>query len=118
MNAAVYHSVANTVGKYYSISTSSGGATETDALVAWMPRACTATRLDVFSKQSGSIQVTLRSGPYGSLSDTVLTCTPSGSPNTCSVTGTVAVAAGSFLDLRIDYSSGTAAPVWTAVECN
>jgi hypothetical protein len=36
----------------------------------------------------------------------------------CAATGSVAIAAGSFVDLGISGASGTAAGVWTALACN
>ena len=115
--AAVYHSVSY-AANYYSINTTNGSASENASVLAWMPRACSATRLDVFSQQSGSIRVTVRVGTPGNLADTALSCYPSSPTGSCSVTGAVAVSAGQFLDLRVDYPSGTAAGVWTAVECD
>lgn len=117
MAAAVYHAVSY-AANYYSINTTTGSASEGASVLAWVPRACSATRLDVYSQQSGSIRVTVRSGTPGNMADTALSCYPSSSTGSCSVTGAVAITAGQFLDLRVDYSSGTAAGVWTAVECD
>ncbi len=117
MAAAVYHSVSY-AANYYSINTTNGSASENASILAWMPRGCTASRLDVFSQQSGSIRVTVRAGTPGNMADTALSCYPAGAAGSCSVTGSVSITAGQFLDLRVDYPSGTAAGVWTAVECD
>ncbi|HLI75863.1 MAG TPA: hypothetical protein VKV02_02880, partial [Acidobacteriaceae bacterium] len=113
---AMYHSVSYT-NAFYAVNSSTSANTDSPALLAWMPQSCTASRLDVYSQQSNSIKVTLRTGTGTALNDTALTCTaaPNGS---CTVTGAVAVAAGEFLDLHIVNSSGTLAPVWTALECD
>jgi hypothetical protein len=114
--AAMYHPVSfNTL--YYAVNSPNASASETSgSVLAWVPLGCTATRLDVYSQQSGSITVTLRAGAPGSLTDTTLACSPL-TNGSCSVTGSVAVAPGQFLDLRIDLASGTTAGVWTAVQC-
>jgi hypothetical protein len=53
----------------------------------------------------------------GAMSDTALACSAS-TNSSCTATGNVSIAAGSFVDLRVQGSSGLAAPVWTAVACN
>ena len=114
--AAMYHPVSfNTL--YYAVNSPNASATEASgAVLAWVPQGCTATRLDVYSQQSGAITVTLRSGTPGSLTDTTLACSPA-TNGSCSATGSVPVAAGNFLDLRIDLASGTTAGVWTSLQC-
>jgi hypothetical protein len=114
--AAMYHPVSfNTL--YYAVNSPNASASElTGSVLAWVPAGCTATRLDVYSQQSGPITVTLRSGTPGSLNDTALACSPS-TNSSCSATGSVAIAPGQFLDLRIDLASGTTAGVWTSVQC-
>ncbi len=117
MVAAVYHAVSY-MTSYYAINTPNASSTETAPVLAWMPRACTASRLDVFSQQSGAIRVTVRVGTPGNMTDTALSCYPSTTTGSCSVSGAVSVSAGQFLDLRIDYASGTQAGVWTALACD
>ena len=114
--AAIYHPVSfNTV--YYAVNSPNASATEgTGAALAWIPLGCTATRLDVYSQQTGAITVTLRAGAAGALVDTTLRCSPA-SNGSCSVAGSVAIAAGEFMDLRIDQASGVTAGVWTALQC-
>ena len=116
MATAVYHSVSY-ASTYYSVNTPNASATETASVLAWIPRACTASRLDVFSQQSAMITVTLRAGTPSSMTGTTLSCSAS-SQNSCSSTGAISIAAGEFLDLQISGSSGTAVGVWTAVECD
>jgi hypothetical protein len=114
--AAVYHAVSYNT-KYYSVNLGNASAAETDgSVLAWVPLGCTATRMDVYSQQSGAIKVTLRQGTPGAMGDTALVCSAA-TNGSCTVTGSVAVGAGSFLDLRIDFASGTTAGVWTSVQC-
>jgi hypothetical protein len=108
---------------YYSVNNSNASATEVGTAAApasaltWVPAGCTATALNVYSQQSNTITVTLRSGASGSMENTSLSCTAApGVP--CAATGSVAVAAGSFVDLGISGASGTAAGVWTVLACN
>ena len=114
--AAMYHAVSfNTL--FYAVNSPNASPSETSgSALAWVPLGCTATRLDVYSQQSGPITVTLRSGPAGALADTPLACSPA-TNGSCTVTGTVTVAPGDFLDLRIDLASGSTAGVWTALTC-
>ena len=113
---AMYHAV-NYNYAYYATNSPNSSATETAPVLAWVPRACTASRLDVYSQQSGAIRVTLRIGSASLLNSTVLTCSPA-SNGSCSITGSVAVAAGQFMDLYIQFASATTAGVWTSVECD
>jgi Collagen triple helix repeat (20 copies) len=113
--AAMYHAVSFST-LYYAVNAPTASATETAEVMAWVPLGCTASRMDVYSQQSGPIKVTLRSGTSGSMADTALACLPA-TNGSCTATGSVAISAGSFLDLRIDFASGTPAGVWTAVEC-
>jgi hypothetical protein len=115
--AAMYHptSFNNT---YYALNSPNAATTESDAVLAWIPQACTATELDVKSNQSGAVTITLRLGAsVTTMQDTALSCTPS-STGSCPALGSVAIPAGSFVDLRIDHSSGTLAGVWTSLTCN
>jgi collagen type VII alpha len=114
--AAMYHAVSfNTL--YYAPNSPNASASETSgSVLAWVPQGCTATRLDVYSQQSGAITVTLRAGPPGSPVDTALTCAPA-TNGSCSVTGSVTIAAGDFIDFRFDGASGNTAGVWTALQC-
>jgi hypothetical protein len=114
--AAMYHAVSfNTT--YYAVNSPNASPTEAGgAVLAWVPLGCTATRLDVYSQQSGAITVTLRAGVPGSITDTALACSPA-TNGSCSVLGSVPIAAGEFTDLRIDAASGSVAGVWTALQC-
>ena len=85
--------------------------------MAWVPLACTAITLSVSSQQGNAVTVTLRQGSPGSMADTALACTAAAG-GTCNVTGSVAVAAGSFVDLSVSGANANAAGVWTAVGCN
>lgn len=114
--AANYHPVSYT-NLYYSINSPNASSTESDSVLAWVPAGCTATRLDVVSHQSGSVKVTLRTGAStATMADTALVCTPAA--GSCPALGSVTIPAGHFVDLRIDYSSGTVAGVWTSLQCN
>jgi len=108
---------------YYSVNNSNASATEVGTASApasaltWVPAGCTAIALNVYSQQANTITVTLRSGASGSMENTSLSCSAApGVP--CAATGSVAIAAGSFVDLGISGASGTAAGVWTALACN
>ena len=111
----MYHSVSFNY-PYYAINAPASSATENGTILAWMPQSCTASRLDVYSQQTGSIKVTLRVGSATTLTSTALSCTAS--PNSsCFATGAIPVTAGQFMDLLVTNASGTAASVWTALEC-
>jgi hypothetical protein len=60
--------------------------------------------------------VTLRAGVPGSIADTTLTCSVV-TNGSCTVTGSVAIAAGEFMDFRFDGASSVAGGVWTALQC-
>jgi hypothetical protein len=114
--AAMYHPVSfNT--QYYALNSPNASNTEGDSVMAWVPKGCTATELDVTSHQSGTVTVTLRVGTTAStMSNTALTCMPSTS-GSCPVMGSVPIPAGSFVDLEITGASGTVAGVWTSLQC-
>jgi len=115
-SAAMYHAV-NFSSFYYAVNTPNGSETESASVLAWVPLGCTATRLDVYSQQSGSVKVTLRTGTPSTMTDTALSCTPS-TAGSCPATGSVSIPAGNFIDFRFDNASGTTAGVWTSLECN
>jgi hypothetical protein len=113
---SMYHSVSfNFV--YYSVNSSNASASEGVSILTWVPAACTATSLTVFSQQTNAVTVTLRQGTPGAMANTALACVAT-SGVSCSVTASVPVAAGSFVDLSVTGASGTAAGVWTAVGCS
>jgi len=113
---SMYHAVTFT-NFYYSVNNPNGSTTETAPALTWVPDGCVATKLAVYSQQSNTVTVTLRSGPAGSMADTALSCVVA-SGSSCSVTGSVAIAPQSFVDLNIRGASGTSAGVWTAVACD
>ena len=114
--AAMYHAVSfNTL--YYAVNSPNASVVETSgSVLAWVPQGCTATELDVYSQQSGSITVTLRAGFAGALQDTALSCSPT-TNGSCKVLGSAVIGAGEFIDLRVDSTSGTTAGVWTSLQC-
>lgn len=116
--ASMYHSVSFS-NLYYSVNNQNSSPTEQAPMAAltWVPIACTATALNVYSLQSNTISVTLRTGSAGILTDTALTCSAA-SGASCTSSGNVSIAAGSFVDLRVTGASGTPAGVWTALQCN
>jgi hypothetical protein len=115
--ASMYHSVSFS-NVYYSVNNQNGSPNELApaAALTWVPVGCTASGLNVYSQQSNNITVTLRTGTPGAMANTALACSVA-SGNSCSATGTVAIAAGSFVDFSITGSSGTSAGVWTALQC-
>jgi hypothetical protein len=86
------------------------------AVLSWVPLGCTATQLNVYSQQTSTITVTLRTGAPGAMAASTLVCSVSQN-SSCTATGSVMVAAGQFIDYQISGASGTAAPVWTALQC-
>jgi hypothetical protein len=114
--ASMYHAVSFATN-YYSVNNPNASASEDASVLTWIPAACSATALTVFSQQSNAVTVTLRNGIPGTMSNTALSCQASSSQS-CTVTGSVAIAAGSFLDLSVAGASGTPAGVWTQVSCN
>jgi hypothetical protein len=114
--ASMYHAVSFNFS-YYSVNNTNSSATEVATVLTWVPTGCTATRLVVYSQQSNSINVTLRQGLPGSMADTGLSCAVAAGAS-CTATGSVAVAAGNFVDLSVTGASGTAAAVWTALACD
>jgi hypothetical protein len=117
-SASIYHAVSD-VYIYYSLSNSTATASEAvpAPVLTWVPNACTATALNVFSQQTNTITVTLRAGPFGNLINTTLACTAT-SGTACSTTGNVVIPAGSFVDLSVSGANGSPAAVWTALTCN
>jgi hypothetical protein len=113
--ASMYHAVSD-VNFFYSVNSSTSSVTEGAAVLTWVPTACTATELTVFSQQANTITVTLRAGAQGSM-NAALSCSVA-SGGSCTATGSAAVAAGSFLDIGVSGANGTPAGVWTAVACN
>ena len=114
--ASMYHAVSfNSV--YYSVNNTGSALTEGTAVLTWVPAGCVATKLVVFSQQTNPINVMLRQGTPGGMTDTGLVCSVA-SGGTCTATGSVTVAAGNFVDLSINGASGTAAGVWTALACD
>jgi Collagen triple helix repeat (20 copies) len=100
---------------FYSVNASLSSATESAALLTWVPGGCTATKLSVYSQEATSVTVTLRTGLPGNLSNTTLSCSVTG--GSCTATGSIPVAAGGFVDYGVIGGNGTA-PVWTALACN
>jgi len=114
--ASMYHSVSFS-NNYYSVNSGNESPTEVGPALTWVPGGCTATNLSVFSQQSNTISVTLRQGTPTTMADTTMACSVT-SGSSCTVTGSVAVGAGNFVDLSVSGASGTAAGVWMALACN
>jgi hypothetical protein len=114
--ASMYHSVSFN-NLFYSVNNPNGSLTEVASALTWVSAGCTATTLSVFSEQSNTILVTLRQGTPTTMADTTMACSVT-SGSACTVTGSVAVAAGNFVDLRVSGAGGTAAGVWMALGCN
>jgi Collagen triple helix repeat (20 copies) len=116
LSASMYHSVSFNAA-FYSVNNTNSALSEGTAELTWIPTGCTATALTVFSQQSNTIVVTLRHGTPGTMQPTALSCSVA-SGGTCTVTGSVTVAPGSFVDLGVTGSSGVSAAVWTALTCD
>jgi hypothetical protein len=113
---SVYHDVSF-ANLFYSVNSPTSNPSELAPILTWIPTGCTATALNVYSQQSNSITITLRTGTPGSMAATSLACTAS-TGTSCSATGSVSIAAGTFIDLNITGASGTTAGVWTNLACN
>jgi hypothetical protein len=113
---SMYHSVSFN-NHYYSVGNTNMNLNEDITVLTWVPQGCTASTLSVYSRQANAVTVTLRQGTPGSMADTALSCTAA-SGGTCSVSGSVAVPSGNFVDYSVSGAGGTAAPVWMAVVCN
>ena len=124
--AGVYHSVQNNLNyPYYSVNNPNSSATESGltaasfAALTWVPTACTASALSVFSEQNGPITVTLRVGSTpANMTDTSLVCSSVAKGASCSASGSVPVPAGSFVDFSISGADNSPSAVWTALSCN
>jgi hypothetical protein len=114
--SSVYHDVSFS-NAYFSASSTTASATETNPVLTWVQAGCTATSLSVYSLQSNVITVTLREGMPGSMAYTTMSCMAS-SGVACTATGSVTVGAGSFVDFHIAGASGTTAGVWIALGCS
>jgi hypothetical protein len=119
--AAMYHAVSYNA-TYYAVNSPNSGTADTESpggtkgVLAWVPAGCTATQLSVYSEQSNTITVTLRTGAPGAMAASALSCSVA-TGSSCTATGSVMVAAGQFIDYEIDQASGTTAGVWTALQC-
>jgi collagen triple helix repeat protein len=116
LSRSMYHSVSFQA-LYYSVSNTTATGSEDPSVLTWVPAGCTAAALSVYSQQAQAITVTLRQGTPGNMADTALVCTAAAG-GSCSVTGSVSVAAGNFVDWRVNNANGTAAAVWIALTCN
>jgi collagen type VII alpha len=112
--ASMYHTVSYAT-TYYSINSPTASATESASVMTWIPNACTLTGLTAYSQQSNMITVSVRV-VIPTPAAAVMSCSVA-TNSSCSATGSVAIAAGSFLDLEIDNPSGTPTGVWTSVTC-
>ena len=113
--AAMYHAVSYS-SLYYSVNSPTGSLTETTSVLAWVPLGCTATELEVYSQQSGTITVTLRVGTIGAMQSSSLSCSLA-TNGKCTSTSAMTIPAGNFIDLGITGSSSSAAGVWTSLQC-
>jgi hypothetical protein len=113
---SMYHAVSFS-SNYYSVSNTNASSTEDVSVLTWIPEGCTATSLSVYSQQANSINVVLRQGTPGNMAATTLTCTAA-SGGTCTVTGSVSINAGEFIDFGVSGEGGKAAGVWTVLKCS
>ncbi|MBB5344033.1 DNRLRE domain-containing protein [Tunturibacter empetritectus] len=115
--ASIYHSVSFNL-LFHSVNSSADAATETDAVLTWVPAGCTATQLSVFSRETtNTVNVILRQGTPGSMTNTSLACSVAPGAS-CTQEGNVTVAAGNFVDFTVTGASGTATGMWMALACN
>jgi hypothetical protein len=115
--ASLYHAVSFNF-LFYSVNSANSAATEADSVLTWVPAGCTATQLSVFSRETANtLSVTLREGTPGNMANTSLACSVAPG-SSCTVSGSVAVAAGNFVDYNVTGATGSAIGVWTALMCN
>ena len=112
----MYHAVSY-AAQFYSLNNTNQSATETPAVLSWVPNGCTATKLSAFSLQAATITVTLRTGTPGSMADSALSCSVS-TGQSCTATGSVSVAAGAFVDIGVYHPDSNPSAVWVALTCN
>jgi hypothetical protein len=116
LSGSMYHLVSfNSI--FYSVSNTNASGSEDASTLTWVPAGCTATTLSVYSQQLNAITVMVRQGTPGNMADTSLSCKAI-SGGSCSVTGSVPVAAGSFVDFEVSNANGTPGAVWMALACN
>ncbi len=118
-SASVWHHVSY-LNNFFSVNNANADPSETsNEVLSWIPNACTASSLAVYSQQPNPITVTLRQGATPTaLAPTSLACTFLLGATTCSTTGSVAIPAGSFVDLSISNASSSDSSVWTVIGCN
>jgi hypothetical protein len=115
--ASLYHAVSFNF-LFYSVNNANSSASEDDSVLTWVPVGCSATQLSVFSREmANTINVTLRQGTPGNMSNTTLACSVAPGAS-CTVSGNVTVAAGNFVDYNVTGASGSPVGVWTALACN
>jgi hypothetical protein len=120
--ASVYHSVVNNANyPYISVNNANGSTSELSpySALTWVPAGCTATALNVFSEQGGTITLRLRYGssPSSMASSTDLTCSAT-TGSSCSATGSDTIPANGFVDLIVSGANSSPGGVWTALTCN
>jgi len=108
--------------EYYSVNNSNAGATESSAVMTWVPLGCTVTSLNVYSQLTAQSTLTLRTlATPVSTASTLLTCTIAAGPAStdCTVPDGTQVSPGTFIDYSIVSQNGPANPgIWTALACN
>lgn len=102
---------------FYSLSNPNQSLQEASSVLTWVPAGCTATGLNVFSLQGGTITVTVRVGSPQAMLDSALSCQVTAG-NSCSSAGSVVIPAGGFVDFSVSHSDSTPASVWTALTCS
>ncbi len=119
---AIAHSTTN-ASPIVSLSSGNAGVTPESlsnfAAVTWMPRACSAVRLDVYSTQATAGGITLHVGTApGSMSSTAMSCTFGANAHSCSAPGPISIAQGSFIDAAVSGMTSSSTYVWTSFECD
>ena len=102
---------------FYSLTNSNQSPSETSPVLTWIPPGCIATALAVYSQQAATITVTLRTGTPGAMSDSALSCAVSQN-QTCTASGSVHIAPGTFADVGITHPDSNPSSVWLALTCN
>jgi hypothetical protein len=108
--------------EYYSVTSPTASATESAAVLTWVPVGCTVSSLNVYSQLTAQTTLTLRAFATPTSSASVLlTCAVAAGPasTTCSVPNGTQVSEGYFIDYSIISENGPTSPtIWTALACN
>jgi hypothetical protein len=122
MGKTVLNSTSATAGTYFlTIQGQNGAQTVESNAQLLMPTACTLSGFQVQSDAVADTKVLTLRVNGASVSGITCTLNPTGSPNTCSSAGSVAVNAGDLVDIELDgrqlRNSGTGTNIRYSITC-